>query len=263
MEYLANRRSALLGFGLAGVALAAGSSGSVLAQEEHADSSLIPAGAAALRDLSERLARAPRRRDFRTVPMTLTDPMQWDHEALAELIAYKGGPRQIRDNTAIDGPWLNLMRNAMNAQIWSFKHPDFIVVSATHGPAQFALLDQAMWDKYQLPTLLGGKFAANTLFAAHTAAEADTNYESDTGAYSAQGDTVSGLMARGAVFMACHLAIWELTAQLQKKGVNPDHLSHEAMAADITNHLAPGVVLTPGMVATIPEFQQAGYHYIA
>src|SRR6202040_3095296 len=109
MEYLANRRSALLGFGLAGVALAAGSSDTARAQEDHAGPSLIPAGARELQDLSERLARAPRRRDFRTVPMTLTDPMQWDHEAIEELIAYSGGPRQIRDNTAIDGPWLNLM----------------------------------------------------------------------------------------------------------------------------------------------------------
>jgi len=263
MEYLSNRRS-LLGIGVTSVALAAAVSGPVRSQtEDRGRPDLIPTGARSLRELTGRLARAPRRRDFRTVPMTLTDPMQWDHEAIEELIAYSGGPRQIRDNTAIDGPWLNLMRNALNAQIWSFKHPDFIVVSATHGPAQFALLDQAMWEKYQLPRLLGGKFAANTLFAADPASEADTDYESDAGAYSSKGDTVSGLMARGVVFMACHLAIWELTAQLQKTGVNPDRLSHEAMAAEITNHLAPGVVLTPGMVATIPEFQQAGYHYIA
>ena len=263
MDYLSNRRS-LLGIGLASAALAAGASGAARGQtQDRAHPDLTPPGARGLRELTQRLARAPRRRDFRTVPMTLTDPTQWDHEAIAELIAYGGGPRQIRDNTAIGGPWLNLMRNALNAQIWSFRHPDFIVVSATHGTAQFALLDQVIWDKYQLAKLLGGKFATNTLFAADTASESDTDYESDTGAYSSKGDTVSGLMARGVVFMACHLAIWELTANLQKKGVNPDHLSHEAMAAEITNHLAPGVVLTPGMVATIPEFQQAGYHYIA
>jgi intracellular sulfur oxidation DsrE/DsrF family protein len=70
-------------------------------------------------------------------------------------------------------------------------------------------------------------------------------------------------MDRGVVFMACHLAIWELTAKLIKQGVNPDHVSQSVMVAEMTNHLAPGVVLTPGMVATIPEFQQAGYHYIS
>lgn len=82
--------------------------------------------------------------------MILERPQQWDDEALAEVIAYRGGPRQVWDNTELAGPWLNLMRNALNAQIWSFKHPDFLVVSATHGTAHLALFDQAMWDKYEL-----------------------------------------------------------------------------------------------------------------
>ncbi len=62
--------------------------------------------------------------------------------------------------------------------------------------------------------------------------------------------------------MGCHNAIWELTAKLQEKGINPDHLSHEAMAAELTNHLIDGVVLTPGIVGTIPELQQTGFRYV-
>jgi hypothetical protein len=38
-------------------------------------------------------------------------------------------------------------------------------------------------------------------------------------------------------------------------------LSHEALAAELTNHFIDGVVLTPGMVATSPELQRAGFHY--
>ena len=34
------------------------------------------------------------------------------------------------------------------------------------------------------------------------------------------------------------------------------------VAAELTNHLLEGVVLTPGAVATIPELQQVGFHYI-
>ena len=45
------------------------------------------------------------------------------------------------------------------------------------------------------------------------------------------------------------------------KGINPDKLSHEEMAAEFTNHLIPGVVLTPGIVGTLPELEQAGFHY--
>jgi hypothetical protein len=44
-------------------------------------------------------------------------------------------------------------------------------------------------------------------------------------------------------------------------GINPDKRSHEAIAAELTNHLIEGVVLTPGMAGTIPELQQAGFDY--
>jgi hypothetical protein len=69
-------------------------------------------------------------------------------------------------------------------------------------------------------------------------------------------------MSRGVVFMSCHNAIWEQSAALLKDGVNPDELSHAALAAELTNHLIPGVALTPGAVGTLPELQQAGFHYI-
>jgi hypothetical protein len=58
-----------------------------------------------------------------------------------------------------------------------------------------------------------------------------------------------------------HKAIWEQAAALIKLNVNPDKLSHEALAAELTNHLVPGAVLIPGAVGTMPELQQAGFHY--
>src|ERR1700751_5508540 len=77
------------------------------------------------------------------------------------------------------------------------------------------------------------------------------------------GDTIPALQERGVVFLACHNAIWEVTAKLIASGKNPDHASHEAVAAELTNHLIDSVVLTPGIVATIPELQQVGFHYAA
>jgi hypothetical protein len=44
-------------------------------------------------------------------------------------------------------------------------------------------------------------------------------------------------------------------------GVNPDGLSHGALAAELTNHLVGGVVLTPGMGATIVELERGGFDY--
>jgi hypothetical protein len=42
---------------------------------------------------------------------------------------------------------------------------------------------------------------------------------------------------------------------------DPDRLTVPQLAAELTNHLIPGVVLTPGAVGTLPELQQAGFAY--
>ena len=68
----------------------------------------LPAMAASLRALTIALARAPRRRDFKLVPMILTRSDEWDSQALNAILAYQGSPKQAFDNTEIDGPWLNM-----------------------------------------------------------------------------------------------------------------------------------------------------------
>jgi hypothetical protein len=228
------------------------------------ESTLTPPGATHLEAIKARLARAPRRRDFKTVPMILDHPEQWDHEALTEVLAYRPAPKQVWDNTDIGTPWLNMMRNALNSQIWSFKHPDFLAVSATHGTALLALYDQKMWDKYQLTRLAGETFKTNTLIIEQKAAAADpANYEDTSGPFSGEDNSIPALMRRGVVFMSCHNAIWEQAEALIKAGINPDKLSHPALAAELTSHLVDGAVLIPGAAGTLPELQQAGFHYAA
>jgi hypothetical protein len=87
--------------------------------------SLLPPGAKSLEDLTARLSRAPRRRDFKTMPMILNDPTQWDHAALSAVIAYRGAPKQVWDNTGIASPWLNTMRNSLNTQTGRSSIPIF------------------------------------------------------------------------------------------------------------------------------------------
>lgn len=261
MTSVTDRRTALQAMGVALAAGAAGilSTSASAAPETH---DLLPPGATGLADLTKRLAAAPRRRDFKTVPMILDNPDQWDHEALSEILAYKPVTKQAWDNTDIGGPWLNVMRNSLNAQIWSFRHPDFLVVSETHGTAQVALYDQAMWDKYGLAKLAGKGFDTNTLVVERPAAQADAhNFEDPKGVYSGANNSIPALQRRGAVFMSCHNAIWEQAAKLIETGANPDKLPLDALAAELTNHLIPGVVLTPGAVATLPELQRAGFAY--
>jgi hypothetical protein len=221
-----------------------------------------PRDAPVLSELKDRLGKAPRRRDFETVPMILDHPDQWDHQALSEVIGYGGASKQVWDNTNLGGPWLNLMRNALNVQVWGFRHPDFLAVSATHGSAHLALYDQATWDKYQLSRLAGERFKANTLIEEKPAAAADpANYQNPAGVFSPEDNSIPALQRRGVVFLSCHNAIWEQAAALIKGGSNPDKLAHDALAADLTNHLLPGVVLTPGAVGTLPELQRAGFFY--
>jgi intracellular sulfur oxidation DsrE/DsrF family protein len=154
------------------------------------------------------------------------------------------------------------MRNALNSQIWSFKHPDFLTVSVTHGTANLALYDQATWDKYQLTQLAGEEFPTNTLIIERKAAVANpANYEDPAGPFSGDDNSIPALIRRGVVFLSCHNAIWEQAAALIKVDINPDKLSHAALAAELTNHLVDGVVLIPGAAGTLPELQQVGFHY--
>src|SRR5712692_11076109 len=179
VKIVTGRRGALRTFALT---MATGAIGLASAGAKPAaaavESALTPPGATHLDALKKRLAQAPRRRDFKTVPMVLNNPEQWDHEALTEVLSYRPSPKQAWDNTDIGSPWLNFMRNALNSQIWSFKHPDFLTVSATHGTALLALYDQATWEKYQFTRLAGEKFKTNTLIIEQKAAAADPgNYE--------------------------------------------------------------------------------------
>ncbi|HWX28744.1 MAG TPA: hypothetical protein VNZ53_15070, partial [Steroidobacteraceae bacterium] len=94
------------------------------------------------------------------------------------------------------------------------------------------------------------------------AATADpANYEDPAGPFSGEDNSIPALMRRGVVFMSCHNAIWEQAAALVKLDINPDSLSHAALAAELTNHLVDGAVLIPGATGTLPELQQAGFHY--
>ena len=263
MNFIAGRRGILRTFALAAATGTIGlASAAAKPTAATVESALTPPGATHLDALQKRLAQAPRRRDFKTVPMILNHPEQWDHEALTEVLAYRPVPKQAWDGIDIGIPWLSLIRNALNTQIWSFKHPDFLAVSVTHGTAHLALYDQSIWDKYQLTRMAGDKFKTNTLMIEQKAAAADpANYEDQAGPFSAEDNSIPALMRRGVVFMCCHNAIWEQAAALIKADLNPDKLPHAALAAELTNHLVNGVVLIPGAGGTMLELQQVGFHY--
>src|SRR5258708_27123119 len=237
MKIIAGRRDVLRTFALT---MATGAIGLASAGAKPAaaavESALTPPGATHLDALKKRLAQAPRRRDFKTVPMILNDPEQWDHQALTEVLSYRPVPKQAWDGTEIGIPWLSLIRNTLNTEIWSFKHPDFLAVSVTHGTAHLALYDQAMWDKYQLNRLAGEKFKTNTLIIEQKAAAADpANYENPVGPFSVEDNSIPALMRRGVVFICCHNAILGQAAPLPQAHLNPDNVSQAALAPALPN----------------------------
>jgi hypothetical protein len=201
-------------------------------------------GATSLGDLQARLAKLPVRRDFKSVPLVLESADTWDDAAIREVAAYRS-LRQVWDNKDLASGWTGFMRNALNGQTLSFKNRDFLTVSMTRGDAQLALFDQGMWDKYGLAKLTGGKFASNSLIMA--------------GAGDAQDPAIPVLMKRGVLFMACHNAIWAAAGRAIAAGAKGPQ---DEVAADLTNHLLPGVILTPGALATLPLLQQAGFNYV-
>jgi len=87
------------------------------------------------------------------------------------------------------------------------------------------------------------------------------DYENPRGAYSAHNNSIPALQRRGVVFLACHNAIWEFAETPIATEVNPDKLSLEALAAELSNGLVAGVVLTPGIVGTLAELQRSGFSY--
>jgi hypothetical protein len=252
---LTARRQSLNALGLALVA-----AGTMAAAPEDAG---IPTGAHTLEALTKRLAALPRRRDFKSAPMILDRRDLWDADALDAVIHYAGGPKQSWDNTDLQGPWLNTMRNAINTEVWGFKHPDFLCVSATHGPAHLALYDEAAWEKYDLAKIAGGNVTHNSFVSIPSAMGQDSgDFQDPNGPFSPRSNSIEALQRRGTVFLACHNAIWELANRLNAANANPDKLSVDALCADLTNHLISGVVLTPGAVGTLVELADAGFAYV-
>jgi hypothetical protein len=202
-------------------------------------------GAATIAELQSRLAKLPARRDFKSVALVLETPDLWDDAAIHEVAAYRGGPRQVWDNKDISSGWAGYMRNALNGQTLSFKNRDFLTVSMTRGDAQLALFTQGAWDKYGLGKLTNGKFAANSFIV--------------PGDGGVQDPAVSTLMKRGVMFMACHNAIWAAAGRAIAAGYKG---VQEEVAAELTNQLLPGVILTPGALGTLPVLQSAGFAYV-
>lgn len=211
-----------------------------------------------LAELWHRLRAAPRRRSFDTVPFMIDRRDLWDHEASDLLLSYKGDRKQMWESTDIAAPWLNLMREAMNGQVFAHGHPDFLPVAAVHGTAHLALFNQAMWDRYGLAANAGGQVARNVFVTERAGVSPTDDRQKVDGFYGAGNNNIVTLQRRGAVMVACHDSIHAIARGIVSKAGsgNPD-----TVAADLTNNLIDDVVLVPSVVAYLVELQEAGFTY--
>ncbi|MGA0598400.1 hypothetical protein [Enterovirga sp. CN4-39] len=151
------------------------------------------------------------------MPLIVTQKQFWDHEAADALLAY-GAERQMWEATALAGGWVGLIRESLKSQVFTFGHEDFLAVSATHGPAHFALFDQAAWDRYNLAPRTAGKFASNTLIAERPEVSPLDDLQDVNGFYEPNNSTLPALQNRGMVFVACHLHPRDLSWSRRQPG---------------------------------------------
>jgi intracellular sulfur oxidation DsrE/DsrF family protein len=214
----------------------------------------------ALAALSRRLAAAPRRRGFAAVPLVVDRPELWDHEASAILLDYPGGPKQVWECTDIAAAWPNLMREAINGQVFAHGHPDFLAVAAVHGTAHLALFSQAMWDKYGLAANTHGSLTRNEMVVERPGVSPEDDIQKLDGFYGPGNNNIVSLQRRGAVFVACHDSIHAIARGIYAaRGAEAG--AADEVAAELTNNLIPGTVLVPSVVAYLAEAQRAGFTY--
>lgn len=256
-SFTSTRRSALQALGQGTLAL---SLAGALASQATADPAPAVPSQGTLSSLAHTLAVLPRRRGFQTVPFILNDKKFWDHEAADALLSYNAPQRQMWEATELAGPWLGLMREAVNGQVFAFGHQDFLAVAAVHGGAHLALFGQPAWDKYKFATKTGSKLSSNTFIVERPGISPNDDIQNLDGFYGPNNNNIITLQRRGMVFIACHDSIHATARGLHATAELSD-VSADEIAADLTNSLVPGAVLVPSVVAFIAELQRAGYSY--
>lgn len=219
-----------------------------------------PAPQSGLSDLSRQLAALPRRRQFTTVPRLLDHPDLWDDVAFDALLAYRGAQKMLGTGTALSGNWPNEAQNLLNSEVFSFVHPDALLVMALWGEAQLGLYNEAAWAHFDLARLVSPGQTAMPLH--QTPAGSSRHHQDEQGAYGAAGRSIPALQARGVVFLACHNAVWAHAGRLIALGAGPAGLTQEQLAAELTNALDPRAIVTPSALGALAELQRAGFSRI-
>jgi len=126
-----------------------------------------------------------------------------------------------------------------------------VVLVLRHDAVAFAMKD-AMWAKYKL-----GEMTKVTDPKTKAPAVRNIFYNMPAGDQMLPGMSIDGLMASGALFGACNMAIKVSSMQLAQKMNMPA----EDIAADMIANLIPGVQVVPSGVWAVNRVQERGCTY--
>lgn len=210
--------------------------------------------------LSRQLQALPRRRQFETLPRLLDHPDLWDDVAFEALRTYRSDARMIGTGSSLSGNWPIEAQNLLNSEIFSFGHPDALLVMALWGEAQLALYDAAAWTRFDLARIATS--GQSVLPLRQSATGSSRQHQDEQGVYGAAGRGIPALQARGVVFLACHNAVWAHAGRLIALGGVSGNPGQEQLAAELTNHLDPRAIVTPSALGALAELQRAGFSRI-
>ena len=190
----------------------------------------------------------------------------FDAAAFAKTVGRDAQIRQVWEAVAFKPGLLNNIKNSFNGLQFGYGYgPDAIAMAlGVHGPSAAFAYSDAIWKKYNIPTLhslvdaAGAPVTSNVYVAAKASYDTSADPDDDKGMY--QDTSLSMLQRRGLIVLACHTAIEEQARGIVKRGFAPAGMTPSQVAADILSNLIPGAVVVPSMVATMAVLQ-ATYHY--
>jgi hypothetical protein len=191
----------------------------------------------------------------------------WNFAEFDKMVRAQAKAKQLFDVRDIGGgKFLNNIKNSLNAFHYGYQIPNdqIKIAVALHGPSNALAFDDAMWEKYRLGEFVDlidpatGKPATRNLYLEKKTGAPTDIQDRDS---AIQDKSIQALQERGVKFMSCHTATEEQVAALTKKfGLKA---SIEDTVKDLQAHALPGVLIVPGMTATISLLQSEGrYTYI-
>ena len=157
-----------------------------------------------------------------------------------------GKHRQYFDVGLLDVRALARVANFMDvyAESYDMKDSDINVVLGAHGAATAMMLNDAMWDRYEL----GRR---------HSVTDPASRSASRKNVFATGSLSVARLQERGVRFIVCMRSIRRLSGELAGAGASADQVRGELLS-----NLLPGVTPVPAAIVATNRAQEAGLTYV-